>query len=93
MRSDIVGLRSDFTPKRERYLFETGTSLLVYTDGLIEGRPDHKLYSERRLSKVCVLPGHQTINQLVLKVLEDWQKFLDGQPALDDLCLMAVRRV
>jgi serine phosphatase RsbU (regulator of sigma subunit) len=91
-RSDLLGLNSDFTCAMEEVPFEQGTSVLLYTDGLTEGRPDHKLYSDRRLAKACIIPGHLTINQLVLKVQEDWTKYLEGMPASDDLCLMAVRR-
>ena len=91
LRSDLLGISLDFKPASSRIEFPKATSLFMYTDGLIEGRPDRKPYGQRRLNKACYLQSHQTIGLLVENVYHDWQAHLEGQPALDDVCLMAVR--
>lgn len=89
--SDALGLSDTITPVVSEVEFLPGMSLFMYTDGLVEGRPDKKLYTERRINKAVKLQPGQNINQMVIRVYEDWRKFLDGLPPTDDVCLLAMR--
>ena len=91
LRSDLLGISLDLHPASTTLDFPKGSSLLMYTDGLIEGRPDRKVYSQRRLIKVCQGAGPQPVGQMVGQIYEDWARHLEGQTPLDDLCLLAVR--
>jgi len=90
-RSDLLGMRPDFKPAVEKVPFPKGTSLFMYTDGLIEGSPDHRIYSERRLGKAAKITATEPVSHLVIKVYDDWREHMKGQQPLDDVCLMAVR--
>ncbi len=90
-QSDLLGIHADFQPTIVSVAFPLGTSLFMFTDGLIEGSPDHKLYSERRLNKAAKVSKNQSVNHMVVRIYEDWKDHLKGQPALDDVCLLAVR--
>ncbi len=90
-RCDMLGIFENLTPVIVTKKFVKGTSLFLYTDGLIEGRPDHKLYGDRRLNKVCKISLQEPIEGLIQKVYYDWQNFLDGQHPQDDVCLLAMR--
>lgn len=90
-RSDMLGIHDKFVPSVATAPFPPGTSLFMFTDGLIEGAPDHRVYSERRLQKVARVQPNQAVSLMVSKVYEDWKKHLNGEQASDDVCLMAVR--
>ncbi len=89
--SDALGFKEGSIPYISEVEFTPGMSLFMYTDGLIEGRPDKKLYTERRINKAVKIQPGQNINQMVIRVYEDWRKFLDGLPPTDDVCLLAMR--
>ncbi len=93
LRSDPLGLDDGFHPAMAQVAFPRGTALFMFTDGLTEGHPAHKLYSERRLAKAATISASTNINQMVIRVYEDWKKHLQGQPPVDDVCLMALRAV
>jgi serine phosphatase RsbU (regulator of sigma subunit) len=90
VRADFLGIAADASPALKKIQFPKGTSLLMFTDGLIEGRPD-KLYSERRLSRACSVYSYETAEKLISKVLDDWSQFMGDESPADDLCLLAVK--
>lgn len=89
--SDALGLGDEIKHFVNEVEFLPGMSLFMYTDGLIEGRADKKLYTERRINKAVKLQPGQNINQMVIRVYEDWRKFLADSPPTDDVCLLAMR--
>jgi len=90
-RADMVGINEDFTAKVLTIPFPKGMSLFMFTDGLIEGSPDNRVYSERKLSKSAHITAAQPVNQLVVRVFEDWKRHLKGQQATDDVCLLGIK--
>ena len=75
-----------------RIPFEPGDTLLVFSDGFIEARKDEETeYGYDRLLEIC-RQGKQNPQELVKKILEDVNKFLDGKPLQDDATLLAFQR-
>lgn len=91
LRSDPLGLSQYFQPVVKSIPFKRGTSILMFTDGLIEGSPDHRLYKEKRLHRSAQIESHQTVKQMLENIYEDWLDHLGGKQALDDVCLLAVK--
>jgi serine phosphatase RsbU (regulator of sigma subunit) len=80
-----------------RFALAPGTGLLVFTDGLLEGRPARRhperpmqLFGEERARRVVRehrgAPAQRVLDALVAEVTE-----FAGGPLADDLCLVAVR--
>lgn len=93
MRSDLLGLSLDFFPVSKTIPLPPGASVLMYTDGLIEGSPDRRLFSEKRLIRIGKDNPPSTPNALIERVRGEWTEHLKGQTALDDLCLLALKAV
>ncbi len=91
LRSDLLGLSLDFFPVAKTVNLPPGASVLMYTDGLIEGSPDRRLFSEKRLIRIGKDNPPTSPQALVQRVREDWTEHLKGQTALDDLCLLALK--
>ena len=91
LRSDLLGMSLDFVPAVKVVPFPIGTSVLMYTDGLIEGSPDHRLYRQKRLYQTAQVESHRTIKEMCDRIYEGWVEHLRGQRALDDVCILAVR--
>lgn len=70
-----------------------GDSLVLYTDGLSEGRDrDGEEYGAERISRVLAAHGGADVEALVEACLADLSRHLAGGPRGDDLTLMVVRR-
>ncbi len=73
------------------------TAILLFTDGLTEGRPAHRdpaadleLFGEERLHFVAMATGDAPPEEIVSALREAVQDFAGGALA-DDLCLVALR--
>ncbi len=91
MPADMIGLSPELKPSVQKIPFSKGMSLLMFTDGLIEGHPEGKPYRQKRLFNSSKVYANQTARYLVDSVHEDWKTFLESRPPLDDVCLFAVR--
>jgi serine phosphatase RsbU (regulator of sigma subunit) len=91
LRSDLLGLSLDFFPVAKTVSLPPGASILMYTDGLIEGSPDKRLFSEKRLIRIGRDNPPSSPSALVERVREEWTEHLKGQTAADDLCLLALK--
>jgi serine phosphatase RsbU (regulator of sigma subunit) len=93
MPADMIGLAPELKPSVQKVPFTKGMSLLMFTDGLIEGHPDGKPYRQKRLLSSSKVYANQAARYLVDSVHEDWKNFLDSRSPLDDVCLFAVRYI
>lgn len=68
--------------------------LLLYTDGLIEGRPAHggSPYGSRRLRKTFTEGASRDGDQVLDAIVASWTSYLSGAPAGDDLCMLLLER-
>lgn len=70
-----------------------GDCLLLYSDGLIEARnPDGSDYGVERLYRVAGCSRRSGSRSFAAEIVEDWNRFRDGVPPVDDLTVMVVRR-
>lgn len=93
MPADMIGLSPELKPALQKIPFVKGMSLLMYTDGLIEGHPEGKPYRQKRLIGSSKMYANQAAKYLVDSVHEDWKAFMEQKAPLDDVCLLAVRYI
>ncbi len=91
MRSDPLGASPEVNLHLNIAEFPRGAVLLMFSDGLIEGRSDHKLYPETRMKKACEFSSHHTTKQFMDRLFKDWTDYLEGDDRNDDFCVLAVR--
>jgi sigma-B regulation protein RsbU (phosphoserine phosphatase) len=71
-----------------------GDTLLLYTDGVSEARSANEAeYGAERLKKLVASSPGLSAQALVAACIDDLDEFRAGVPLLDDLTLMAIRRV
>ena len=67
-------------------------AIVLYTDGISEGMNHaNEIYGTERLASY-VATGPHDMKSLVTGILEDVEKFCDGRPQRDDMCLVAFQR-
>ncbi len=68
--------------------------LLLYTDGLIEGRPTGggSIYGSRRLRRMFTEGASRDGEQVLDAIVSSWTSYLSGAPAGDDLCILLLER-
>jgi len=85
----LVGAFPSATYEDVRFEMRPGTTVLLHTDGVTDGRRGGEFYGEERL--VRLLRGHMSnADELVRTVLEDVLAF-QGQDARDDIALVALQ--
>lgn len=68
-------------------------SIVLYTDGLSEARDEEgREYGAERLSSLLKMTRRTSTRSIVDDCVGDLRKFQKGQPAFDDMTLMAIRR-
>jgi sigma-B regulation protein RsbU (phosphoserine phosphatase) len=88
-----VGLIDKSPYERTRVTLDRGDTLFLYTDGLTEaanGRGEE--YGSHRLTRVLRAGRGLSPRALSVSVLRDLAAFQDGEPRVDDLTIVAVRR-
>jgi sigma-B regulation protein RsbU (phosphoserine phosphatase) len=71
-----------------------GDTLLLYTDGVSEARSaNEEEYGAERLKELAAPSSALSAQALVAACIEDLDGFRAGAPLLDDLTIMAIRRV
>ena len=71
-----------------------GDTLFLYTDGISEARSANEAeYGTERVKKVVASSSDRSPEALVAACLDDLEGFRAGAPLLDDLTIMAVRRL
>jgi len=71
-----------------------GDTLFLYTDGISEARSANEAeYGAERLKKLVASSCDRSPEALVAACLDDLEGFRTGAPLLDDLTIMAIRRI
>ncbi len=83
----LVGAIDDPSFTVEQFVLSPGDALLLYTDGVTEGRRGSEFYGEQRLLDAV---GGGSADAMVGAVLDDVVDFQAGDPR-DDIALLAVR--
>jgi phosphoserine phosphatase RsbU/P len=88
-----LGVTATQSYRELRLALQPGDSLLLYTDGVTEAMSvSHEIYSRQRLAQVfSQCPA--TVTDVIPALLSDVEKFCQGGPQRDDICLVAIRRL
>lgn len=77
--------------KRERVAWDDGSTLLLYTDGILEASNDDEIFGAKRISALLGrFPSDGT--GLIDAILEEVDRFSRGRPPADDMTLLTVQQ-
>jgi sigma-B regulation protein RsbU (phosphoserine phosphatase) len=87
-----LGILADQQFKQYHMQLEPEDSLVLFTDGISEGMNHaNQIYGTERLASY-VATGPPNMKSLVTGIVDDVEKFCDGRPQRDDMCLVALQR-
>ncbi|HKU56318.1 MAG TPA: GAF domain-containing SpoIIE family protein phosphatase [Gaiellaceae bacterium] len=87
----VLGIDGGQSYTESRADLPSGTSLVLYTDGVIEARRNGELYGEHRLDALLVERRELPARALAAAVAEDAREFAGGDLS-DDLAVVVIRR-
>jgi len=68
-------------------------SIVFYTDGITEAMNHaNVLFAKERASK-SISKGPKSVKELIPALIGDVDKFCEGKPQSDDICVIAIRRL
>ncbi|MGH3024628.1 MAG: SpoIIE family protein phosphatase [Gaiellaceae bacterium] len=79
-----LGIESDQAYPAERVRLEPGSTVVLYTDGVVEARRDGELYGDERLERLLAARGSLGAQELAEEILADCRAFGGGE--LGDDC-------
>jgi len=82
---------ADFSATRVQ--LEAGDTMFLYTDGLSEARHGDQEYGVERVTRLVRQQAGRPPAELISACLDDLRAFSEGSPRLDDLTLLAIRRL
>jgi serine phosphatase RsbU (regulator of sigma subunit) len=89
-RGLALGIEPDQSYEAERAQLEPGSTIVLYTDGVVEARRDGKLYGEERLDKVLAKGAALGAQELAESIVADCRSFAGGELG-DDCALLCLR--
>lgn len=88
-----LGIQPDYQYKAIKRPLQPGDTMLLYTDGVTESmNPSNELYGTPRLS-TFLSEAPPAVEDLGERLIEDIERFCEGRPQRDDICLLAFRRL
>jgi serine phosphatase RsbU (regulator of sigma subunit) len=88
----VLGIEAGQTYAEVRAELPPGSTLVLFTDGVIEARRNGELYGLERLDALLAEHRELPVRALALAVTEDCRKFAGGELA-DDVAVVVIRRV
>jgi len=89
-----IGMFCEMDYAAQKIHLQPGDALLLYTDGLTEARdPSGSEFGEDRLKRLAERNRHLSPQDLVTSCVQDLRAFRGSAPRVDDLTVMAVRRI
>ena len=77
--------------KRKRATWDEGSTLLLYTDGILEASNDEEFFGVDRIGAILG-PLAADGTGLLATILKEVDRFSGGRPPADDMTLLTVRR-
>ena len=88
-----LGIEPDQEFREVTVSIEPNETVTLFTDGITEAmNPAQNLYDTRLLSKF-ISTGPASTEDLVKGIVEDVERFCEGRPQADDMCLVCFRRL
>jgi serine phosphatase RsbU (regulator of sigma subunit) len=91
VRGLALGVATDQTYDEQRTILAPGSSVVIFTDGVVEARRDTELYGNERLSAVLAAHPSEAPSELARAVVDDCRAFAGGELA-DDCAVVVIRR-
>jgi sigma-B regulation protein RsbU (phosphoserine phosphatase) len=88
-----LGLFHDAELSSTRVQLDPGDTLFLYSDGLLEARGAGDEYGVERVVRLLRQQAGRPAAELIAACLDDVRAFTDGAALLDDLTLLAIRRI
>ncbi len=89
--SFFIGVEPDFVFERGSISLKSGDRLLLFTDGMIEGRNHSgEIYGPERFEKFIIENGGLGAGGLVRALIEDLEGFLGGTTPEDDRAILCI---
>jgi serine phosphatase RsbU (regulator of sigma subunit) len=88
----VLGIEPGQPYEELRRPFEPGSTVVLYTDGVVEARRDGELYGEERLDRVLAQRRDLPAEALAEVVLDECRRFVGGE-LRDDCAIVVVRRL
>ena len=89
-RGLALGIEPDQEYEAERAELEPGSTIVLYTDGVVEARREDTLYGEERLDKILVNGAVLGPQELAESILADCRSFAGGELG-DDCAILCLR--
>jgi sigma-B regulation protein RsbU (phosphoserine phosphatase) len=87
-----IGLMEKFSVQPKSVSLESGDILLFYTDGITEAfNPQRQQYGQERLAEIIQQNEAQPAENLISKILEALNDFVNGQSLGDDITLIVCK--
>ena len=81
-----------FKYREEQIRLEIGDEMFFYTDGVTEAtNAKNELYGNDRLLDCLESQSDMEVDELLKKIKEDIDRFVDGAPQFDDITIMAMK--
>jgi serine phosphatase RsbU (regulator of sigma subunit) len=87
----VLGIDSGQEYDEVRVELPVGSSVVLYTDGVVEARQDGELYGSERLDELLSRERARSPRELARAVSEDARRFAGGE-LTDDLAVVVIRR-
>jgi sigma-B regulation protein RsbU (phosphoserine phosphatase) len=83
----------DVSYPQEQIDFQPDDVLLIYSDGITEAmNHQEEEYGEERLRELVHSIRRETVQEIIRKVLDSVKKYTAGQPQMDDMTLVVIKR-
>lgn len=87
----VVGVIKNLEYPSETIDFSIGDRLVMYTDGVIEARNEHReLYDSDRLKEMIIANKDKDLRDFVTIIYDDILKFKNNAPDDDDIAMLAI---
>ena len=88
-----LGILLDQEYQSQTVSLAPGDILLAFTDGITEAMsPEHEIYGRDRVLNVMAKQG-EGIDPMIDALMSDVEKFADGIPNRDDICITGLHRI
>ncbi|MCW2924337.1 MAG: hypothetical protein JWM98_1741, partial [Thermoleophilia bacterium] len=92
MEGLALGILGDQDYEQKEYTFPPGSSLVVYTDGVVEARREGRLYGQFRLERRILEEAGGGAGQIAYSIYEDCHAYAENG-LNDDVAIVVVRHV
>ena len=89
-----LGVIEDVDYKNTDVSIEPGDTVLFFTDGLSEAFSiNDQVFGSQRIKEIILQTRDKSVNQTLLNLEANLSDFREGNPASDDLTMIAVKRI